>query len=159
MQLYSRIFSVVAVTIEVGGWVSDATERSQIIALPFGPLLPTRNLSTFFPGRLDRHQLQDRKIRLLILSHSLNAEARLLRQQRVRILRAPFAAKVHHEQVERAVLDGARRLLRNEILGDPRVGCAGLAQVAEDGDAGLVGPVVEDAADLVDECACLLQIS
>ena len=88
-----------------------------------------------------------------------SAEARLLRQQRVRILRAPFAAKVHHEQVERAVLDGARRLLRNEILGDPRVGCAGLAQVAEDGDAGLVGPVVEDAADLVDECACLLQIS
>ena len=51
-----------------------------MISLALHPLLPSLSNRPDNPlGRLHRDQLQDRKIRLLILSHSLNVEARLLR--------------------------------------------------------------------------------
>ena len=108
--------------------------------------------------RIYRHQLQDGKIRLLILSHSLNAESCLLSQVRIRLLCAPLSAKVHHEEVKRAVLDGARGLVGDEVFSDQnaRVRRACLTEVTENGGACFVGPVVEDAADLVDECACIM---
>jgi hypothetical protein len=53
------------------------------------------------------------------------------------------------------VFDGIRGVVRDEVFGDEdaRVGRACFAEVAEDGDACLVWPVVEDAADLVNERA------
>lgn len=77
-------------------------------------------------------------------------EPGLGRQLAVVPLAAPLAAKVHEEEV-----DGAHHLrgrvgddlLRDE---DARVRCRGGADLGKDVDDVLVGPVVEDAADVVD---------
>lgn len=105
-------------------------------------------------GHLSDHQLDDSRVGGPVPGEGGEPESGLRGQLAVVALAAPLAAKVHEEQIHGA--HHLRRRLGDDLLRDQhaRVRRRGGADLAQDVDDVLVGPVVEHAADVVDECAC-----
>lgn len=102
---------------------------------------------------LGDHQLNNSRVRRPVPGEGGQLEPGLGGQLAVVALTAALPAEVHEEQIHGA--HHLRRRLGDDLLGDEdaRVGRGSGADLTEDVDNILVGPVVQDAADVVDQGA------